>query len=712
MRFRNNQVERAPLDRKTTVLKAARHRSIRALLIILGLIVLGVIGTLALSPKARLGLVIIRYKATGTLPDVGWLDLWAMIRSGKHFHLPELASIPDPYAVIRSPYTSSADLSAGRAIFESHCIACHGANGKGGNGGPALQHRRMVQGGSDWAIFRTISFGIPGTGMPASHLPWVDRWRLVGYVTSLVAGTSSETRSASLRQIDAPSIRDSMLVNAAQQPSDWLMYSGTYSSHRFSFNQQITRANVSGLRLLWVRQYNIPSPTIETSPIVTHGFMFLTVPPNRVEALDASTGALIWAYDRSLPDHMSLCCGVLNRGLAVLGNTLYLGTLDAHLVALDIHSGSLLWDVPIADYKAGYTITGAPLAVKNLIVTGVAGGEFGIRGFIDARDANTGKEVWRFDTIAQKGQDGASAWTQSAARTGGGPTWLTGSFDPSTNLIYWPTGNPSPDYDPSVRPADNLYTNTMLALDADRGTLRWYFQFTPHDAFDWDSTEIPVLLDGSFGGRKRHLVAQANRNGFFYLLDAETGQFLLAKPFAKQTWAKGIDAHGRPEPIPGAVPSQKGTAIFPGDDGATNWQSPSYSPDTRLMYVPLIDRGATFSLVHAAYREGVAFNGGFAEPFPESTSEVAVRAIDPITGSTAWEYRNPGTSFGGLLSTAGGLVFGSQGETFFALDAATGKELWRVEMGANITAAPVTFSCNGKQRITIAAGRDILTFGL
>lgn len=275
--------------------------------------------------------------------------------------------------------------------------------------------------------------------------------------------------------------------------------------------------------------------------------MFVTVPPNRVEALDAKTGALVWAYDRNLPDHLTLCCGYSNRGLAVLGSTLFLGTLDAHLVALDMHTGRVLWDVEIADYKSGSSITGAPLALKNLIVTGVAGGEYGFRGFIDARDPETGKEVWKFDTIPQSGAPGAETWAGNSAQTGGGPTWLTGSFDPDTNLIYWPIGNPSPNFDGDARAGDNLYTNSVVALDADRGTLQWYFQFTPHDVFDWDATEIVVLLDAIVSGKQEHLLAQSNRNGFFYVLDTKTGLLQLAKPVAKETWADGIDDHGLAE---------------------------------------------------------------------------------------------------------------------------------------------------------------------
>jgi alcohol dehydrogenase (cytochrome c) len=675
-----------------------------------GLLILGVAVAVTSSPKTRLGLVIIRSKATGAMPDIGWLDLFRMVRSGKHFNLPELARTPNPYAVIVNPYSSSKDVSTGSDLFRSHCVACHGANGEGGTGGPRLQLRRMVQGGSDWAIFLTVSSGVRGTAMPASGLPWLENWRLVAYVKSLVGGASRREPDA-IREINPRTVGYGAIRDASENANSWLTYSGSYDSQRFSLNNQITPTTVQGLRLLWERQYDTSEPSIETSPLVVDGYMFVTVPPNRVEALDAKTGAFIWAYNHDLPTHLALCCGLNNRGLAVLGSMLYFGTLDAHLVALDIRTGRVVWDVQIADSRAGYSITSAPLALKNLIITGVAGGEFGIRGFIDARDAATGKAVWRFEAIPQPGQPGAETWAGNSAQTGGGPTWLTGSFEPETNLIYWPIGNPSPNFDGTGRAGDNLYTNSVVALDADRGSLRWYFQFSPHDLFDWDATEILVLLGRNIAGRHQRLLAQANRNGFLYLLDADTGSFLLAKPFAKQTWADGIDRRGRPQVIAGAQPTEKGTLIYPGVGGATNWESPTYSPVTGLMYVPVIDRGGIFTEGHTEYHPGELFAGGYFQFSPDDISQAAVRALNPITGEVKWEYRNHATTVGGLLSTGGGLVFGSQDEKFFALDAKTGHEMWYVSMGGRITAAPITFLCEGKQLVTIAAGHDILTFG-
>ena len=684
----------------------------RRVAIATGLLLLGVALVLVSHPKVRMGLVIVCSKAVGSMPDIGWFDLFRMVRSGKHFNLPELASTSNPYAAIHNPYSSPLDISSGNKTFLNHCAVCHGSDGEGGPGGPRLQQRHMVQGSSDWAVFRTLSLGIRGTSMPASGLPWIEKWQLVAYVKSLAAADTSRAEAASATEVPVPSVDYPTLVDAIKNPNNWLTYSGSYNGQRFSRNDQITPSNVPRLRLLWERQYDTPEATIETTPLVIDGYMFVTLPPNRVEALDANTGTLIWAYDRDVPIDLKLCCGAHNRGLAVLGDKLYFGTLDAHLVALDVRTGRQVWDVQIADHKAGYSITSAPLALKNLIVTGVGGGEFGTRGFVDARDATNGKEVWRFNVIPTPGQRGAETWGDNSAQTGGGPTWLTGTFDPSTNLIYWPTGNPGPDFDGSVRPGDNLYTNSVVALDADNGTLRWYFQFTPHDVFDWDATEILVLFDGDISGKSERLLAQANRNGFFYLLDADTGAFVLAKPFAKQTWAGSIDGDGRPVLSQGGQPTQKGTIVYPGVAGATNWEPPSFSPFTGLMYIPGLDWGGVFTPGASTYHVGDLFTGGTFESFPENTSEAVIRALDPITGQVKWEHRSYATTVGGLLSTAGGLIFGGEGEIFFALDAKTGHELWHVGTGGHVKAAPITFLSNGKQLVTVAAGHDILTFGL
>jgi alcohol dehydrogenase (cytochrome c) len=667
-----------------------------------------------LVPRYRWRVQIVWLKASGTLPDIGWRELWQLNRHGDPFQLKDLVKTPSPYFAIKNPYTSTADLAAGEADFQTHCAVCHGAGGIGGATAPALKQRQMVKGGSDWAIFRTISLGISGTAMPASNLPSTDRWQLAAYVKSLVQGPEATSSGAlGSRMNGLKPVRYEDIVEAGSHPNQWLTYSGTYDGHRFSSNDQITASNVSRLRLLWLRQYTTPDSPIESSPLVVDGFMFLTLPPNQVEALDARTGETIWQYNRELPPHLSVCCGYVNRGLAVLGSTLYFGTLDAHLVALDIRTGQVSWDVEIADSKAGYTITGAPLALKNMVLTGVAGGEYGIRGFVDARDAETGKQIWRFDAIPQPGQPGAETWETGALKTGGGPTWLTGTFDPELGLIYWPVGNPSPNYNGSGRKGDNLYTDSVVALDADHGNLHWYFQFTPHDLFDWDSTEILVSFDKTVAGKRERFLGQANRNAFYYVLDRETGIFRSARALEKQTWASGIDAHGRPVMNPAAVPTPEGATVYPSVGGATNWMSPSYSPITGLMYVPLREWGGIFFSRTAEYHPGEIFTGGYSQIFSKPAPVGVVHALDASTGEVRWEYRNNTTStVGGLLSTKGGVVFGSAGQFFFALDASTGRELWRIDTGGMIKAAPVTYSIDGRQIVTIVAGQDLLAFGL
>jgi alcohol dehydrogenase (cytochrome c) len=665
-------------------------------------------------PRVHWRTKVVWLKASGTLQDISWGELWQLSRHGDPFNVRELAKTPNPYMVIKNPLTSTADLTAGEAIFQAHCAVCHGAGGAGGATGPALKHRQMVKGSSDWAIFKTISLGISGTAMPPSSLPATDRWRLEAYVKSLAEPTGSTPDTAHNSRMDSlKPVRYEDIVDATSRPDQWLTYSGSYDGQRFSSSDQITASNVSRLHLLWMKQYSTQDHPIESTPLVFGGFMFLTLPPNQVVALDARTGETVWQYNRELPPHITLCCGYVNRGLAVLGSTLFLGTLDAHLVALDMRTGKVSWDEQIADFQESYSITGAPLALKNIVVTGVAGGEYGVRGFIDARDAATGKEVWRFDSIPQPGQPGAETWEPGAMKTGGGPTWLTGTFDPESNLIYWPVGNPSPNYNGTSRKGDDLYTDSVVALDADHGDLRWHFQFTPHDTFDWDATEILVSFDKIVSGKRERLLAQADRNAFYYVLDRDNGGFRTAQPLVKQTWASGIDAHGRPIMNPAAVPTPEGATVFPSVGGATNWMSPSYSPITGLMYVPVREWGGVFYTRPAEYRRGEIFTGGYSQIFDNPPPIGIVRAIDASTGEVRWEYRKNTTSdVGGLLSTKGGVVFGSASEFFFALDAKTGQELWRINTGGMITAAPVTYTIDGKQVVAIVAGHDLLVFGL
>jgi alcohol dehydrogenase (cytochrome c) len=497
------------------------------------------------------------------------------------------------------------------------------------------------------------------------------------------------------------------LLGAASGSADWLTYSGNYRGWRYSALDQINRQNTAKLNLEWV--YQMPTTLmVETSPLVVDGVMYISEPPSNVVALDAKTGRQYWRYRRQLPDRINVCCGQVNRGVAVLGNRVYVGTADAHLVSLDARTGDVLWDIQVADQTAGYAITGAPLIVKDMVICGIAGGEYGIRGFLDAYDAATGKRRWRFETISK------ASWPGNSWKTGGGSTWLTGSFDPQQNLLIWGTGNPSPDWNGDSRPGDNLYTDSAIALDPDTGQLKWHFQFIPHDVHDWDAVQVPVLVDGEWKGAPRKLIYWAHRGGFFYVLDRETGKFLFGTPFAKQTWAKGLDASGRPIVLPNTEPSTEGTYIWPGVQGATNWYSPSYSPLTKLFYLSYWENRSVYRKGEQQYTAGNRYIGSVPLiDLPGDLGHGGIRALNPQTGERMWEYKLQTKPWAGVLSTAGQLVFGGSDEGyFFVLDAESGKELWRQNLGGIIRANPVTYLADGKQLVSIAAGNAIFTFSL
>ena len=506
------------------------------------------------------------------------------------------------------------------------------------------------------------------------------------------------------------------LLNATKEPGNWLMYSGDYRSHHYSSLNQITSANVHRLRARWI--YQMHKQKVETTPIVVDGVMFVTRPPSDVIALDAETGRALWTFEHRLRAPVYVCCGEVNRGVAILGNTLFLTTLDAQLIALDARSGRVVWQREIADPKLNYTATGAPLVVKDKVIVGIAGAEGGIRGFLDAYDAKTGQRAWRFWTVPSPGEPGSETWGGDSWRNGGASTWLTGSFDPELNLLYWGTGNPGPDYNGDVRPGDNLYSCSLLALDPDTGKLKWHFQFTPHDTRDWDATQIPVLLDSTVEGRPRKLVVVPSRNGFYYAFDRATGEFLFAKPFVKQTWAKEIDKKGRPVLNPGQEPTFEGNeSIWPGVDGGHNWMSPSYNPATKLLYFSAREERRRFFKTDAPeFRPGEPFfggGGGGGARFRPEESWGKLIAMIPETGEIKWEHRILAPPWAGVLSTAGNLVFSATPSgNFYALDARTGKELWHFNGGDRVFASPISFLSRGKQLISIPIGDVLIAFGL
>ncbi len=503
------------------------------------------------------------------------------------------------------------------------------------------------------------------------------------------------------------------LVNAADEPENWLMYSGTFDSQRFSRLDQIDTSNVAGLKLVWA--HHIPQlDRNETTPLVVDGVMFITESPSNLTAVDAASGRPYWRYEHELPDDLRVCCGRNNRGVAILDETLYMSTLDAHVVGIDARSGSLLWNTEVANHQEGYSKTAAPLIVKDKVVTGIAGGEFGIRGFLDAYDAKTGTLEWRTHTIPGPDHPDNRSWAGDSWRTGGSPTWITGSYDPELDLIYWGTGNPGPDYNGDVRGGDNLYADSVLALDGDTGEMSWYFQFTPHDVHDWDAIQIPVLADIEVDGASVKAMLWANRNAFYYTLDRETGEFLVGKPFARQTWAEGLDDNGRPIRRPNTLPSAEGTLVSPTAGGATNWWSPAFSPRTGLLYVNAFDGEAKFFIRDEDYTAGDRYTGGGTDaPLPIDNYMSAIRAIDPSTGDIRWEFPLQARARAGVLATAGDLVFsGSVDGYFYALDAVTGEELWHIALGGRMNASPMTYAVDGRQYVTMPSGNVVYTFAL
>jgi alcohol dehydrogenase (cytochrome c) len=504
------------------------------------------------------------------------------------------------------------------------------------------------------------------------------------------------------------------IVHAEREPGHWLTYSGNYRADRFSLLTQITPENVAKLKPVWVYQTQGGGGSFETSPIVADGVMYLTEPSTKVTALDLHTGRPLWTWQRPLPRELkTIGFGRVNRGVAILDDTVYVGTLDGRLVALDARSGAVRWDTKVVDNDIGYSLTAAPLAIDGKIIVGISGGETGIRGFLDAYDAKTGQRTWRFWTIPGPGEPGHETWGGESWKNGGGTTWLTGSYDPELNLLYWGTGNPGPLYNGDVRPGDNLYTCSLLALDAATGKLKWYFQFTPHDVHDWDAAQVPVLINASWQGRPRKLVAVANRNGFFYVLDRETGEFLHGAPYAKQTWAKGLDARGRPILLPKTEPSVEGTLLYPSLHGATNWFSPSYSPRTKLFYVAAREMGSYYYKGEPEYKAGYRFGAGGERALAGDQAYGALRALEVETGKMKWEFRLHSPPWAGVLATAGGLVFSGANEgNFYALDALTGQPLWEFQTGGAITANPISCLIDGKQHVAVAAGQALFVFGL
>jgi alcohol dehydrogenase (cytochrome c) len=518
-----------------------------------------------------------------------------------------------------------------------------------------------------------------------------------------------------------PQVTYQDLLDGFKNPSRWLSYHGDYTGRRHSPLTQITPENVHRLAAQWTFQADtMPlGRGWEGTPLMLDGVLFLTGNNNFAFAIDPRTGAQYWRHRRQLPSGLTYGSGnIVNRGFAALGDRLYMATLDAHLVALDRATGSIVWDVTLDDFKLGHAALVAPLAVKDKIIVGNSGGDLPTRGFIDAYDATTGKQAWRFYTIPVAGEPGSETWSSpEVLPRGGGAAWTTGSYDPDLNLIYWGTGNPNPDYYGGDRLGDNLYTASLVALDADSGKLRWHYQFTPHDTHDWDGNQIPVLADLTIRGQRRRVVMVASRNGFFYVLDRATGELLLGKPFTGTQWAREIGKDGRPVVLNLGVadPANPGAPVtcVPDLYGGTNFNPPSYDASLEMFFVMSRETCAIYTPQKQELQPGRVFMSGGMRTLPEP-SYSALRAIDPKTGEIRWEQKVGTPNFAGVMTTATGLVFtGDNDGNFIAFESKTGKRLWSYRTGSRIYGAgAISYMLDGRQYILIPSGVTVMAFAL
>jgi alcohol dehydrogenase (cytochrome c) len=679
-------------------------------------VVASVVGVVALTPSLHWRAQLVLMYAAGQIPDIEPRQFLRFLSPNSNQSLARIIDTKDPYSVIRNPVTSAAGISAGGVRYRNECASCHAPNGTGTVSAPALVNRSYAHGESDWAVYRTIRYGVANTAMAAHPLAENQVWELAAFVRSLKAASEGAALANAANATMGPQslpVPYTELASTQDPSADWLTYSGAYNSARHSNLTDITPSNVGELAVKWAHQFEGETGFLETSPIVRSGVMYVTLPPGRVMALDAATGKTIW--DRPRPSTQAMQSGQfskMNRGVAILGDKVFVGTGDAHLAALSAKTGEVIWDVKVEDSR-GFYISGAPLAYRDMVVTGV-GTKGGQRGFIIAYDAQTGKERWRFDAIPGPGASGNQTWAGESWREGGAPTWLTGSYDPETDQLYWGVGNPKPDYDSAARKGDNLYSNSVVALNGTSGKLQWHFQFTPADDHDWDANQVPILLDRTVGGVVQKQMVWANRNGFYYVLNRETGKFITAAAYVRQTWTDGIDRNGRPIPAAAVQGNKKGTIIYPGNTGGTNWWSPSMDRDLDLVFVPTLEQG----MIYFPSSIGSEDNPAAKASWPSGAGRslyTAVRALDAATGKLVWEHRQDSrfddNVAGGLMSTKTGLVFGSDRSTFFALDSRTGALVWDFETGGKINAAPVTFSENWQQLVVIAAGNSIFAFG-
>ncbi len=643
---------------------------------------------------------------------------------------------------------------AGMRQFGASCGGCHGADGSGSVKGPAIATLPRVVALSDADLIQIVRDGVPGKGMPAfKQLGDQKIEAVVQYLRTLQkanGGVPGVNPAPAVASVPAPAPAPANAVAPAPEPAktaavaaaapvsggvsavevkqsdlnqkeitdNWVSYNGDYTGRRFSSLAEVTPANVRKLKAAWTFHTTNGMGMFQVTPVVVAGVMFVTR-SNDAYALDAKTGKLLWHHERAVTEGLiDDAGGHINRGVAVLGTRVYMETDNAHLLCLDARTGEMIWDVAYATGNKNYGATSAPLIVKDKVLVGTSGGDDGVRGFLAAYDAQTGKEAWRFWTIPAPGEKGSQSWPGDMYMHGGGTTWMPGTYDAELNTIYWGTSNPSPDFDGSVRPGDDLYTSSLLALDPDTGKLKWYFQYNPHDLYDYDGVQTPVLVDTSFKGQPRKLVVVANRNGFIYILDRTNGAYLFSKPFSpSQNWAKGIDEKGRPISN-NRIPDEKGVTVCPGYSGATNWYSPSYSPATNMFYFRSLEQCSLFKAKTEKFEEGSGYYSTGAEraPASEDTFNASfVNAFDLNTLDFAWrnQLAGEGPAVAGVMTTAGGLaVFGNDARQLEIDDAHTGKKLWTFALPQTMHASPMSYGIAGKQYFAVASGDDVIAIML
>jgi alcohol dehydrogenase (cytochrome c) len=684
------------------------------LLAIVGIALASFVGSLV-SPKIAWRVRLLNDKLTGRIPQIPLFQLleWSLPKSPVNLY--RLSSTPNVNASVINDFDDRASGAKGERIFGHTCAGCHGDAARGGVG-PNLV--AAIGGLSDWQFFSTVKWGRPGTLMRPQPVSDLEIWQIEAFIrqTALDAAVGKKYSANSITPYQPVTTE---MLSAGEADGDWLTYAGDFAGTRHSPLTAITPENVRTLRLAWAAQLPTGDGHEESTPIVVGPWMFVTEQPEGVTALDARTGRVIWQFHRPLPSDVPQCCGEPNRGVAVLGRDVYVGTFDAHLIALSAATGAKLWDAKVADWRQAYSLTSAPFVAGRRIVVGVAGGDFGTRGFLAAYSPSTGSRLWRFYTVPAPGEPGANTWSGDSWKHGGAAAWFNGAYDPKLGLIYFGTGNPEPAMIHGQRLGDNLYSNCMVALDVRTGKLRWYFQFTPGDDHGWDSTEQPILADITWLGQSVPALLLANRNGFFYALDRRTGRFLFAKAFAKQTWAAGFDANGRPIRLPNSDPTPSGTVVSPPGWGATSWWSPSFDPMRGLVFVPSVDSADLMvAAKEAEYNVDRLFVGSGIERAPDQPTTLAVRAIDAATGQIRWNTiieqggGEVAGQMGGVLSTAGGVVFAGHAHEFDAYDADNGAVLWRTPLGGGIYGAPMSYAVAGQQYVAVVSGRTLFVFSL